>query len=78
MKRDDYKEVGEKVIEGDREIERKEIRKRDQVLNSHSAMWCSPTWEKHMATRTGSGRASRQGLRTKPTCTCWQKTIRLS
>ena len=40
MGREQYREVGEKLIEGDMEISRKEIRRREQILNSHSAMWC--------------------------------------
>ena len=40
MDREKYKEVGEKQIEGDVEVSRKEIKRREQILNSHSAMWC--------------------------------------
>ena len=40
MDRDKYKEVGEKQIEGDIEVDRREIMRREQILNSHSAMWC--------------------------------------
>ena len=40
MDRDKCKEVGEKQIEGDIEVDRREIMRREQILNSHSAMWC--------------------------------------
>ena len=39
MDRDKYKEVGEKQIEGEIEVDRREIMRREQILNSHSAMW---------------------------------------
>ena len=38
--REKYKEVGENQIKDDKEVSRKEIRRREQILSSHSAMWC--------------------------------------
>ena len=35
-----YLEMGRKQIEGDIEIDRKEIRRREKIINSHSAMRC--------------------------------------
>jgi hypothetical protein len=38
--RETYLEIGKLQIQGDIEIDRKEIRRIEKVLNSHSAMWC--------------------------------------
>ena len=38
--RDTYLEMGKAQIAGDIEIDRREIRRREKILNSHSAMWC--------------------------------------
>jgi hypothetical protein len=41
--RETYLQMGKKEIKEDIEIDRKEIRKREKVLNSHTAMWCKFT-----------------------------------
>ena len=38
--RETFLEMGKQQIAGDIEIDRREIRRREKILNSHSAMWC--------------------------------------
>ena len=38
--REEYREIGENQIKDDIEVCRKEIKRREKILNSHSAMWC--------------------------------------